>query len=71
MSPSPWREDEVLRFNVAVDHLLLEGVLQAQGRLLDVVTGLDHRQRTLHLDQLGKILSLDVLHGESQQFARL
>ena len=30
-----------------------------------------YRQRTLRLDQLGEILSLDVLHGESQQVARL
>ncbi len=30
-----------------------------------------YRQRTLRLDQLGEILSLDVLYGESQQVARL
>ncbi len=65
------RQDEVLRLDVAVDHLLLEGVLQAQRRLSDVVAGVGDRQRTLPLDQPGEILSLDVLHGEGQHFARL
>ena len=39
------RDHQVVRLDVAVDHALLVGVLQAQGRLADVVARLLHRQR--------------------------
>src|SRR5690348_6273689 len=39
-------DHEVLRLDVAMDHALLERMLQAQRRLTNEVTGIRHRQRT-------------------------
>ena len=40
-------EHQVARLDVAVDHAVLVGVLQAQRRLVDEVAGVGHRQRAL------------------------
>ena len=49
-------EHQVARLDVAVDHAVLVGVLQAQRRLVDEVAGMGHRQRPARLDQLGQVV---------------
>ena len=62
-------EHQVARLDVAVDHPVLVGVLQAQRRLVDEVAGVGDRQRPLGLDQLGQVEALDVLHREDDALA--
>ena len=62
-------EHQVARLDVAVDHAVLVGVLQAQRRLVHVVAGLGHRQRPAGLDQLRQVESLDVLHRQDEALA--
>ena len=71
MPRCPWRQHQVVRLDVAVDHPLLVGVLQAQRRLVDELAGVGHRQRAPRLHQLGQVGPLDVLHREDQQVAHL
>ena len=59
-----------MRLDVAVDHLLFVGVLEAHRRLRDVMAGMHHRQRPLALHQLGQVLALDVLHREDEKPSR-
>ena len=62
-------EHQVAGLDVAVDHAVLVGVLQAQGRLVDEVAGVGHRQRPAGLDQLRQVEALDVLHGQDEALA--
>ncbi len=64
-------QDQVLRLDVAVDHLVLVGVLQAQRRLRDVMAGILDRQWPLTLHHLVQVLSIDVLYRKEEQFAGL
>ena len=62
-------EHQVARLDVAVDEPFLVGVLEPQGRLVDEVAGVGHRQRPLGLDHLGQVEPLDVLHREDDALA--
>ena len=46
------------------------GVLEPEGRLIDEVAGVADRQRSLGLDQLGQVETLDILHGEDDALAQ-
>ena len=63
------REHQVARLDVAVNHALLVGVLQAQGRLLNEVAGVADGHRSAGLDHPGQVQAVDVLHGEDQALA--
>jgi hypothetical protein len=65
------RQHEVVGLDVAVDHAALEGMLEAQGRLADVVTGVRHRQWALPLEHVGQAQPRHELHDEHVQVARL
>ena len=58
------RPHQVLRLDVAVDHAVLEGVLQAQRRLAGVLARLADRQRPAAIDQPGQVGPLDELHDQ-------
>jgi hypothetical protein len=64
-------DHEVLRFDVAVDHAALVGVLQAKGGLADVVARLLDAQRPLFAHQPGQVVPLDQLHREVIGVVRL
>jgi hypothetical protein len=65
------RQDQILGLDVAMNHALLEGVLQTLRRLLNIEAGMRHRQRSVRFHHGGEVLALDVLHGEDQQIAQL
>ncbi len=58
------RPHQVLRLDVAVDHPVLEGVLEPQRRLAGVLARLADRQRPAALDQPGQVGPLDELHDQ-------
>ena len=58
------RPHQVLRLDVAVDHPVLEGVLEPQRRLADVLARLADRQRPAAIDQPGQVGPLDELHDQ-------
>ena len=57
-------DDQIGRFDVAVDEPLVVRVLQAERRLADEIGRLPHRQRAVLLDPGVQILPLDVLHHD-------
>ena len=57
-------DQQVGRFDVAMDHVLLVPVRQAVGRLPDMVRGGLEVQRPLRIDHLLKVLPVDVLHDD-------
>ena len=63
-------EHQVARLDVAVDEPFLVGVLEPEGRLVDEVAGVSHRQRPLGLDHLGQVETFDVLHREDDALAQ-
>ena len=62
-------EQQVGRLDVAVDHPVFVRVLEAQGRLVDVLAGVGNRQRPLRLDDPGQVEAVDILHGQDQALA--
>ena len=60
---------KLARLDVAVDHPALVGVLQAERRLVHEVAGVRHRQRPVGLNQLGQVVSLDILHRQDDALA--
>ena len=62
-------EHEVAGLDVAVDHPVLVGVLQAQRRLVHVIAGVRHGQRPAGLDDPGQVEAVDVLHREYDALA--
>jgi hypothetical protein len=64
-------QHQVERLNVAVHHFLVERVLKAQSRLLGIKAGVGHGQTALGFHQLGKVLSLDILHHQHHEITHL
>ena len=62
-------QHQVARLDVAVDHAVLVGVLEAECRLVHEIAGVGHRQRAALLDELGQVVTLDVLHREDDALA--
>ena len=58
------RPHQVLRLDVAVDHAVLEGVLEPQRRLAGVLARLADRQRPAAIDQPAQVGPLDELHDQ-------
>ncbi len=68
---APRRQNQVVRFDIAVDHPLLVGMLQSQGRLPDIVAGVRQRQRSLLLQDVEQTGTLDKLHHQQTQLSGL
>ena len=57
-------QKQVARLDVAVDHAVLVGVPQTPGCLDRTLDGLIDRQRPAPLDDVGKVLPVDILHDQ-------
>ena len=64
MLPLPYPDP---RFDVAVDHVPLVGVVQGRGRLFQDGDGLLEREPTLFLQQIGKGATFEELHGVPEE----
>ncbi|MGD0044612.1 MAG: hypothetical protein ABSE84_30110 [Isosphaeraceae bacterium] len=62
-------QHQVARFDVAVDHAVLVGVLEAERCLIHEIAGVSHRERAALLDELGQVVAIDVLHREDDALA--
>ncbi len=52
-----------------MDHAILVSVLETQGRLVQIIARVGHRQRAARLDQPCQVQSLDVLHRQDEALA--
>ena len=62
-------DHQVAGGDVAVDHAVLVGMLQAGGRLADVIARPAHRQRALAADHLGQVGAGDEFHHQEMPLA--